>query len=59
MELSSAKIISADFDEPITIPAVIKSILVEVERGIEYGDGLFFISGTENDNEESWLGWNF
>ena len=51
----SARIMTTDFDKPIVIPADVKSILVEVERGIEYGDGHLFISGTENDNKESWF----
>ncbi|MDO6598689.1 T9SS type B sorting domain-containing protein [Tenacibaculum sp. 1_MG-2023] len=51
----SAKIITTDFDIPIKVPAHVKTILVEVSRGIEYGDGHLFVSGTENDNDESWF----
>ena len=52
---TSAKIITTDFEQPIVVPADVKKILVEVERGIEYGDGLLFISGTEQETEDSWF----
>jgi gliding motility-associated-like protein len=49
-----AKIIATEFDKPITIPADVEMILVEVHKGIEYGDGHAFIGGTDNSNDVSW-----
>ena len=52
---TSAKIITTDFEQPIVVPADVKKILVEVERGIEYGDGLLFVSGTDQETDDSWF----
>ncbi|TMM30034.1 T9SS type B sorting domain-containing protein [Polaribacter aestuariivivens] len=51
---TSSKIMKTDFETPITIPADVEMILVEVKRGIEYGDGLLFVSGTKQENDDSW-----
>ena len=50
----TAKITLVEFETPITVPADVEIILVEVKKGIVYGDGLAFIAGTENDNDDSW-----
>lgn len=52
---TSAKIITTDFEQPIIIPANVERILVEVQRGIEYGDGLLFVSGTAEETDDSWF----
>ncbi|KAB1153350.1 T9SS type B sorting domain-containing protein [Tenacibaculum aiptasiae] len=49
-----AKIFLVDFKTPITIPSDVKTILIEVHKGISYGDGEAFIAGTEKDNDNSW-----
>ena len=50
----TAKITLVEFETPITVPSDVEMILVEVKKGIVYGDGLAFIAGTENDNDDSW-----
>jgi gliding motility-associated-like protein len=50
----TAKITLVEFETPITVPSEVEMILVEVKKGIVYGDGLAFIAGTENDNDDSW-----
>ncbi|MBK0369494.1 T9SS type B sorting domain-containing protein [Flavobacterium agrisoli] len=50
----SSNIIQVDFDTPITIPRGVKKILVEVFKGIGWGDGLAFIAGSGQDNGTSW-----
>jgi gliding motility-associated-like protein len=48
------QVIEVQFDTPITIPANVERILVEVHKGIVYGDALAFIGGTTVDNDVSW-----
>ncbi|MCQ0110678.1 T9SS type B sorting domain-containing protein [Zhouia sp. CL16] len=48
------QIVQIDFETPIVIPAGVKRILVEVHKGIVYGDGLAFIAGSTQDNDLSW-----
>lgn len=43
-----------DFETPITVPAGVTRILVEVHKGIVYGDGVAFIAGSTNDSGTSW-----
>lgn len=50
----SSKIIQVDFDTPIIIPAGVERILVEVHKGIIYGDGVAFIAGSAQSNDVSW-----
>lgn len=50
----SPQIIQVDFDTPIVIPANVERILVEVHKGIVYGDGVAFIAGSTQDNDLSW-----
>ena len=50
----SAKIILVDFESPITIPSDVEMILVEVHKGIVGGDGIAFIAGTAEENDDSW-----
>lgn len=50
----NSQIIQVDFDKPIVIPAGVKRILVEVHKGIVYGDGIAFIAGSTQDNDVSW-----
>lgn len=50
----NSQIIQVDFDTPIVIPAGVKRILVEVHKGIVYGDGVAFIAGSTQDNDVSW-----
>lgn len=50
----NSQIIQVDFDTPIVIPAGVKRILVEVHKGIVYGDGVAFIAGSKQDNDVSW-----
>lgn len=50
----NAKISLVDFDTPIVIPSDVKMILVEVHKGIVYGDGVAFVAGTEESNDDSW-----
>ncbi|WP_232829192.1 T9SS type B sorting domain-containing protein [Aureibaculum luteum] len=50
----NSQIIQVDFDAPVVIPAGVERILVEVHKGIIYGDGVAFIAGSAKDNSESW-----
>jgi len=50
----NSQIIQVDFDKPIKIPAGVKKILVEVHKGIVYGDGVAFIAGTTQNDDVSW-----
>jgi len=50
----NSQIIQVDFDKPIKIPAGVKKILVEVHKGIVYGDGVAFIAGTTQSEDVSW-----
>lgn len=50
----NSRIIQVEFDTPIVIPAGVERILVEVHKGIVYGDGLAFIAGSDQDNDVSW-----
>ncbi|WP_228530238.1 T9SS type B sorting domain-containing protein [Tamlana sp. I1] len=50
----SSQIVQVDFDTPIVIPADVERILVEVHKGIVYGDGVAFIAGSTYDNAVSW-----
>ena len=49
-----SQIIQVNFDTPIVIPADVERILVEVHKGIVYGDGVAFIAGSTQDNDVSW-----
>lgn len=49
-----SQIIQVDFDTPIIIPANVDRILVEVHKGIIYGDGVAFIAGSSQSNDVSW-----
>lgn len=51
---NNSEIIQVDFETPIVIPAGVERILVEVHKGIVSGDGVAFIAGSSQDNEESW-----
>ncbi len=48
------QVIEVLFDTPITVPANVERILVEVHKGIVSGDALAFIGGTTIDNDVSW-----
>ena len=48
------RIFTIDFNFPIAVSASIKRILVVVNVGIVWGDGVMFIGGTEQDNDVSW-----
>ncbi len=50
----NSRIIHVEFDTPIAVPAGVERILVEVHKGIVYGDGLAFIAGSAQDTGESW-----
>ncbi|WP_345007967.1 T9SS type B sorting domain-containing protein [Snuella lapsa] len=50
----TSQIIQVDFETPIVIPADVGRILVEVHKGIVYGDGVAFIAGSVHDNGVSW-----
>ncbi|MET7029515.1 T9SS type B sorting domain-containing protein [Sediminicola luteus] len=50
----NSQIINVVFDTPIVVPAGVKRILVEVHKGIVYGDGLAFIAGSTQDTGVSW-----
>ncbi|TGV00241.1 T9SS type B sorting domain-containing protein [Flavivirga rizhaonensis] len=50
----TSQIIEVEFDNPIIIPADVERILVEVHKGIVYGDGVAFIAGSSQDNDVSW-----
>ncbi|PQJ77071.1 T9SS type B sorting domain-containing protein [Polaribacter glomeratus] len=52
---TSSRIITIPFDNPVTVPLDVKTILVEVHKGISYGDANAFIAGTESDNDSSWF----
>lgn len=47
-------VIEVDFENPVIVPAGVKRILVEVHKGIVYGDGVAFIAGSSQDDDESW-----
>lgn len=49
-----SQIIQVDFDTPIVIPAGVERILVEVKKGVGWGDGVAFIAGSAQDNDVSW-----
>ncbi|WP_339886044.1 T9SS type B sorting domain-containing protein [Polaribacter vadi] len=49
-----SKIITINFNTPITIPSDVEIILVEIHKGILWGDGSAFIGGTVSDNDNSW-----
>ena len=49
-----SRIYTIKFDNPVVVPADVEMILVEVHKGIEYGDGLAYIGGTEQSNDASW-----
>lgn len=49
-----SQIIEVIFDNPVVVPAGVERILVEVHKGIVYGDGVAFIAGTTQDNDVSW-----
>jgi gliding motility-associated-like protein len=51
---NNPQIIEVVFDTPIIIPADVERILVEVHKGIVYGDALAFIAGSTQDNDVSW-----
>ncbi|MCA0132141.1 T9SS type B sorting domain-containing protein [Winogradskyella alexanderae] len=48
------EVVEVEFDTPITVPAGVERILVEVHKGIVYGDALAFVGGTTVDNDVSW-----
>ncbi len=48
------EVVELEFDAPITVPAGVERILVEVHKGIVYGDSHAFIGGTALDNDVSW-----
>lgn len=50
----NSQIVQVDFDKPIKIPAGVKKILVEVHKGIVYGDAVAFIAGTTQNDDVSW-----
>lgn len=50
----NSQIIQVDFVTPIVVPANVERILVEVHKGIVYGDGVAFIAGSTLDNDVSW-----
>lgn len=50
----NSQIIQVDFETPILVPAGVEKILVEVHKGIVYGDGVAFIAGSAQDNDVSW-----
>lgn len=52
---TSSKIITIQFNKQVIVPADVETILVEVHKGIRYGDANAFIAGTENDNDFSWF----
>lgn len=49
-----SRVIQVDFVTPITIPPGVKKILVEVHKGIGWGDGVAFIAGSAQENGVSW-----
>ncbi|WP_264565851.1 T9SS type B sorting domain-containing protein [Flavobacterium sp. N3904] len=52
--ISQPQVIQVDFKTPIVIPAGVEKILVEVLKGVGWGDGVAFISGSAQDNDVSW-----
>lgn len=50
----TARIVLVDFETPITVPSDVEMILVEVQKGTDYGDAPSFIAGTKEDNDDSW-----
>lgn len=51
---NEARIILVDFQTPVVVPADVEMILVEVHKGITYGDGVAFVAGTASENDSSW-----
>lgn len=49
-----SQIIQVDFVTPVLVPSGVEKILVEVHKGIVYGDGVAFIAGSAQDNDVSW-----
>jgi len=49
-----SQIINIEFETPITVPADVERILIEVKKGVSYGSALAFIAGTQNDKDDSW-----
>ncbi|WP_047246195.1 T9SS type B sorting domain-containing protein [Maribacter thermophilus] len=49
-----SQIINVEFDTPVVVPAGVERILVEVHKGIVYGDGVAFIAGSPQDTGVSW-----
>lgn len=52
---TSSKIITILFEKTVIVPSDVETILVEVHKGISYGDANAFIAGTESDNDSSWF----
>ncbi len=50
----NSRIINVNFETPVVVPAGVERILVEVHKGIVYGDGLAFIAGSSQDTGVSW-----
>lgn len=50
----NSRIINVEFETPVVVPAGVERILVEVHKGIVYGDGLAFIAGSSQDTGVSW-----
>ncbi|MCM4168435.1 hypothetical protein DHD08_12160 [Arenibacter sp. H213] len=50
----NSRIINVDFDTAVVVPAGVERILVEVHKGIVYGDGVAFIAGSTQDTGISW-----
>src|SRR6218665_1654461 len=50
----NSQVVQVDFKTPIVVPAGVERILVEVYKGVEYGEGLAFIAGSAQDNGTSW-----
>lgn len=50
----NSKIIEVIFEEPIVVPSNVKRILVEVQKGISYGEGIAFIAGSKESTGKSW-----
>ncbi|WP_396603240.1 T9SS type B sorting domain-containing protein [Algibacter sp. R77976] len=48
------EVVEVEFDTPITVPAGVERILVEVHKGIIYGSANAFIGGSTVDNDVSW-----
>jgi gliding motility-associated-like protein len=52
---TSSKIITILFEKSVVVPSDVATILVEVRKGISYGDANAFIAGTEGDTDSSWF----